>query len=118
MSGELLQALVTLLSVQHLLFLLLGTLLGLVVGILPGLGGIAGLSLLLPFVYGGDPTLVLPMMIGLLAVTNTSDTFPAVLLGIPGTSSAQATILDGFPLARRGRSSRTPRRSRPPFLNG
>ena len=106
MSGELLQALVTLLSVQHLLFLLLGTLLGLVVGILPGLGGIAGLSLLLPFVYGGDPTLVLPMMIGLLAVTNTSDTFPAVLLGVPGTSSAQATILDGFPLARRGEAAR------------
>jgi len=106
MSGDLLQALLTLLSVQHLLFLLLGTLLGLVVGILPGLGGIAGLSLLLPFVYGGDPTLVLPMMIGLLAVTNTSDTFPAVLLGIPGTSSAQATILDGFPLARRGEAAR------------
>src|SRR5918996_4515629 len=106
MSGEILQGLLTLLSVQHLLFLLLGTLLGLVVGILPGLGGIAGLSLLLPFVYGGDPTLVLPMMIGLLAVTNTSDTFPAVLLGIPGTSSAQATILDGFPLAQRGEAAR------------
>ncbi|MBI3919725.1 MAG: tripartite tricarboxylate transporter permease [Betaproteobacteria bacterium] len=106
MSGELLQGLLTLLSVQHLLFLLLGTLLGLVVGILPGLGGIAGLSLLLPFVYGGDPTLVLPMMIGLLAVTNTSDTFPAVLLGIPGTSSAQATIMDGFPLAQRSEAAR------------
>ena len=106
MTGDLLQALYTLASVQHLLFLLLGTMLGLVVGILPGLGGIAGLSLLLPFVYGGDPTLVLPMMIGLLAVTNTSDTFPAVLMGIPGTSSAQATIQDGFPLARRGEAAR------------
>jgi putative tricarboxylic transport membrane protein len=105
-AGELLQGLLTFLSVKHLLFLVLGTLLGLVVGILPGLGGIAGLSLLLPFVYGGDPTLVLPMMIGLLAVTNTSDTFPAVLLGIPGTSSAQATILDGFPLARSGEAAR------------
>jgi len=106
MQTDLLQALSTLLSVQHLLFLLGGTLLGLVVGILPGLGGIAALSVLLPFVYGGDPTLVLPMMIGLLAVTNTSDTFPAVLVGIPGTSSAQATILDGFPLARRGEAAR------------
>jgi len=106
MSGELLQALVTLLSAKHLLSLLFGTLLGLVVGILPGLGGIAGLSLLLPFVYGSEPTVVLPMMIGLLAVTNTSDTFPAVLMGIPGTSSAQATILDGFPLARRGEAAR------------
>jgi TctA family transporter len=106
MQGDLLQALVTLFSVQHLLFLVGGTLLGLVVGILPGLGGIAALSLLLPFVYGGDPTLVLPMMIGLLAVTNTSDTFPAVLVGIPGTSSAQATILDGHALARQGEAAR------------
>ena len=59
-QSDLLQALYTLLSVQHLMFLLGGTLLGLVVGFLPGLGGIAALSLLLPFVYGGDPTLVLP----------------------------------------------------------
>jgi TctA family transporter len=105
-QAELLQALFTLFSVQHFLFLLGGTLLGLVVGFLPGLGGIAALSLLLPFVYGGDPTLVLPMMIGLLAVTNTSDTFPAVLVGIPGTSSAQATILDGHALARQGEAAR------------
>src|SRR3972149_1609775 len=106
MIESFLTALVTLFDLEHFLFLPLGTFLGLVVGILPGLGGIAGLSLLLPFVYGKDPTLVLPMMIGLLAVTNTSDTFPAVLMGIPGTSSAQATILDGYPLAQRGEAAR------------
>ncbi len=106
MQSDLFQALLTLFSVQHLLFLVGGVLLGLVVGFLPGLGGIAALSLLLPFVYGGNPTLVLPMMIGLLAVTNTSDTFPAVLVGIPGTSSAQATILDGHALARQGEAAR------------
>jgi TctA family transporter len=105
-QSDLLQALLTLLSVKHMLFLVGGTLLGLVVGFLPGLGGIAALSLLLPFVYGGDPTLVLPMIIGMLAVTNTSDTFPAVLVGIPGTSSAQATILDGNALARQGEAAR------------
>jgi len=106
MTATLLEALATLLSVEHFLFLCLGTMLGLIVGVLPGLGGIVGLSLLLPFVYGKDPSLVLPMMIGLLAVTNTSDTFPAVLMGIPGTSSAQATIVDGFPLAKRGEAAR------------
>ena len=106
MPDIILAALGSLFDLEHFLFLALGTLLGLVVGILPGLGGVAGLSLLLPFVYGKDPTLVLPMMIGLLAVTNTSDTFPAVLMGIPGTSSAQATILDGFPLAQRGEAAR------------
>jgi TctA family transporter len=41
-----------------------------------------------------------------MAVNNTADTFPAVLMGIPGSSSSQATILDGFPLAKRGEAAR------------
>ncbi len=106
MSDVLLQGLVTLLDPEHVLFLFLGTMVGLIVGILPGLGGIAGLSLLLPFVYGMDPTLALPMMVGLMAVTTTSDTFPAVLMGIPGTSGSQATVVDGFPLSKRGEAAR------------
>jgi TctA family transporter len=91
---------------EQLLFLVLGILLGLVVGILPGLGGIAGLSLVLPFVYGLDPVSGLALMVGLIAVIPTSDTFSSVLLGIPGSSSAQATVLDGFPLARQGQAAR------------
>src|SRR5688572_25965439 len=106
MIGEFLQALVTLLSFQHLAYLLVGTTLGLMIGILPGLGGTAMLSLMLPFVFGKDPGPVLAMMVGLLAVNNTSDTFPAVLMGIPGSSSSQATIMDGFPLAKRGEAAR------------
>ena len=101
-----LSALAALLTPGHFLFLCLGVLLGLVIGILPGLGGTAMLSLLLPFVFGKDPGPVLAMMVGLLAVNNTSDTFPAVLMGIPGSSSSQATILDGFPLAKRGEAAR------------
>jgi len=106
MTDIIVSALLSLLTPLHFLFLLLGTLLGLIVGILPGLGGIVGLSLMLPFVYGMDPLLALPMMIGLLAVTNTSDTFPAILMGIPGTSGAQATVLDGHPLSKQGDAAR------------
>jgi putative tricarboxylic transport membrane protein len=106
MFDIILSALAALLSPGHFLFLCLGVLLGLVIGILPGLGGTAMLSLLLPFVFGKDPGPVLAMMVGLLAVNNTSDTFPAVLMGIPGSSSSQATILDGFPLAKRGEAAR------------
>ena len=106
MAADLLQALLTLLSFEHLAYLLVGTTLGLMIGILPGLGGTAMLSLLLPFVFGKDPGPVLAMMVGLLAVNNTSDTFPAVLMGIPGSSSSQATIMDGFPLARKGEAAR------------
>ncbi|HYC44519.1 MAG TPA: tripartite tricarboxylate transporter permease [Burkholderiales bacterium] len=106
MPDVILAALVSLFDPRHFLFLGLGVVLGMVVGILPGLGGTAMLSLLLPFVFGKDPAPVLAMMVGLLAVNNTSDTFPAVLMGIPGSSSSQATILDGFPLARRGEAAR------------
>ncbi len=95
-----------LLGPEHLTYLLLGTTLGLLVGVLPGLGGVAGLSLLLPFVYDMDPSHALAMMIGLLAPTTTSDTFPSVLMGIPGTSASQATVVDGFPLAKKGEGAR------------
>lgn len=91
---------------QQLTFLVLGVLLGLSVGVFPGLGGIAGLSLVLPFVYGMDPVSGLALMVGLVAVIPTSDTFASVLMGIPGSSASQATVLDGFPLAKKGEAAR------------
>ena len=91
---------------SHLIFLFTGVILGLLVGILPGLGGIAGLSVLLPFVFGMDASNALAMMIGLLAPLATSDTFPSVLMGIPGTSNSQATVVDGFPMAKKGEGAR------------
>ncbi|MCI4666218.1 MAG: tripartite tricarboxylate transporter permease [Neomegalonema sp.] len=87
-------------------FLIMGVLLGLGVGVFPGLGGIAGLSMLLPFIYGMDPVSGLALMVGLVAVIPTSDTFASVLLGIPGSSASQATVLDGFPLAKQGQAAR------------
>ena len=99
-------ALGTLFTPQHFMFLGIGVVVGLAVGILPGLGGIAGLSLLLPFLYGMDAVSALAMLVGLIAVINTSDTFTSVLMGIPGSSASQATVLDGFPLAQQGQAAR------------
>ncbi len=99
-------ALLTLLSIEHVTYLCFGVFLGLIVGILPGLGGTAGLALLLPFVFNMEPTHALAMMIGLQSVTATSDTFPSVLMGIPGTASSQATVVDGFPLSKKGEAAR------------
>lgn len=106
MFNELLDALQTILSLQHISYMLGGVLLGLMIGIFPGLGGIAGLSLLLPFLYGMDPISALAMLIGLVAVIPTSDTFTSVLMGIPGSSGSQATVLDGFPMAKKGQAAR------------
>ena len=99
-------ALAQLFQVSHFPYLMAGVLVGLTLGILPGLGGTSGLAILLPFVYTFEPGVALAMMIGVLAPTTTSDTFPAVLLGIPGTAGSQATVLDGHPLAKRGEASR------------
>ena len=103
---QFLSSLAQLFEISHLAFLLGGTLLGLTVGILPGLGGTSGLALVLPFVFTLEPSHALAMMIGVLAPTTTSDTFPAVLMGIPGTSGSQATVMDGFPLSKKGMAAR------------
>ncbi len=95
-----------LMNVQHLTYMLLGIVVGLGVGILPGLGGIAGMSLLMPFVYGMDPISAIALLIGMVAVIPTGDTFTSVLMGIPGSSASQATVLDGYPLAKKGQAAR------------
>ncbi|CCQ72551.1 Conserved membrane protein of unknown function [Magnetospira sp. QH-2] len=89
-----------------LMYLALGVVMGLAVGVFPGLGGIAGLSLVLPFIFGMDTVSGLALMIGMVAVVPTSDTFASVLMGIPGSSASQATVLDGFPLAKKGEAAR------------
>lgn len=106
MTEAILSALLTVLTPIHFAYMLGGVSLGIVIGILPGLGGIAGLSLLLPFLYGMDTASALAMLIGLVAVIPTSDTFTSVLMGIPGSSASQATVLDGFPLAKQGQAAR------------
>ncbi|MDD7969658.1 tripartite tricarboxylate transporter permease [Roseinatronobacter alkalisoli] len=101
-----LSALADILTVKHIGYMMIGVVVGLMIGIFPGLGGIAGLSLMIPFLYGMDTTSALAMLIGLVAVIPTSDTFASVLMGIPGSSASQATVLDGFPMAKRGEAAR------------
>lgn len=88
------------------LYLVAGAALGLVVGVLPALGATAGMSLILPFIFGLDQGAALALMIGMLATVATGDTVTSIVLGVPGSTSSQATILDGFPLAKRGEAGR------------
>ena len=103
---SLLSALYNLVTLEHMLYLFSGVILGITIGVLPGLGGIVGFSIMLPFLYGMDVTSALAMLIGLVAVIPTSDTFTSVLMGIPGSSSSQATVLDGYPLSKQGQAAR------------
>ena len=88
---------------QPMLALAVGVTVGVLNGAMPG-GAVPSLIVLLGFAYGLDPYIALPLAIGMVATVPTGDTLPAVLLGMPGSTSGQATILDGNPLARRGRA--------------
>ena len=98
--------LVLALSWPALGYLLLGVFLGLWVGAVPGLGGAVGLALMLPFTFGMDPVPAFALLLGMYAVTSTSDSIASIMLGIPGTVASQATILDGYPLAKQGQAAR------------
>jgi putative tricarboxylic transport membrane protein len=90
----------------HLGMLMAGVLAGTVIGILPGLGGIACVAILLPFIYTLDVHTAMILLVGSLAVVHTSDTITSVLIGTPGSAAAAATILDGHPLAKQGEAAR------------
>ena len=74
---------------------------------LPALGTTAALALVVPFVYGMDMMAGVAMMTGLLAVVATGDVFTSILMGMPGGGSgSQATVIDGFPMTKKGQGAR------------
>jgi len=105
--GQALQAALELFFVPTRLgMMLLGVLAGLVVGILPGMGGIVAVAVLLPFVVKLDAVAALAMVTGALAVVHTSDTITSVLIGAPGSAASVPSVLEGHPLAKQGQAAR------------
>jgi putative tricarboxylic transport membrane protein len=100
------QAFAAIAEPARLAYLFGGVTIGLAIGILPGVGGVAGMALLLPFTYNMDSYSAFAFLLGLGAVTSTSDTIPAVLFGVPGTTASQATVLDGHAMAKKGEAGR------------
>jgi len=86
--------------------MLVGIGVGLLVGILPGLGGAATLAMMLPFVYPMDAISAFAFLLGMHAVTATTGDITSVLFGIPGEATSAATVLDGYPMTRRGEGGR------------
>src|SRR5215472_10166739 len=100
------KAFLTLMEPHRLMFLGLGCIMGLVLGIIPGIGGLTGTAMLLPFTFNMDPYSAFALLLGLGATTATGDPIPAVLFGVPGGAASAATVLDGFPMAKKGEAGR------------
>ncbi|MFT4438373.1 tripartite tricarboxylate transporter permease [Caballeronia sp. 15715] len=99
-------ALSTILQFNRIIFLVFGVTVGLAIGLLPGIGGLTGFALLVPFTYTMDPYAAFAMLLGMASVITTSDVIPAVLFGVPGHAASQATVLDGLPMTKRGEAAR------------
>ena len=90
----------------NLLMAVFGTTVGIVVGALPGLSGSTGIILLLPLVYRLDASAALILLCGLFCGSMYGGSIAAILLNTPGTPSATATLLDGYPMNQKGEAGR------------
>lgn len=92
------------LSVNTLMYCFFGVLVGTVIGVLPGIGSIAAISMLLPITYYLDPASALIMLAGVYYGAEYGGSTASILLNLPGTTSAVVTCLDGYPMAQKGRA--------------
>ncbi|MEA2987768.1 MAG: putative tricarboxylic transport rane protein [Alphaproteobacteria bacterium] len=100
------KAFVILMDPVRLMYLSAGCIMGLILGIVPGIGGLAGTAMLLPFTFNMDPYTAFALLLGLGSTTATGDPIPAILFGVPGGAASAATVLDGFPMAKKGEAGR------------
>lgn len=91
-------------SPTTLLYCFLGVLFGTIVGVLPGIGALAAISLLLPITYYLDPTAAIIMLAGVYYGSVYGGSTAAILLNLPGTISTAVTCLDGYPMSKQGRA--------------
>ncbi|MFS0635378.1 tripartite tricarboxylate transporter permease [Mesobacillus foraminis] len=91
------------LTPNNLLIVLIGSLLGTMVGVLPGLGPTSAIAILLPLTAVLEPTQGIIMLAGIYYGAMYGGSTTAILMNIPGESSSVPTTLDGYPLARQGR---------------
>ncbi|HTH98894.1 MAG TPA: tripartite tricarboxylate transporter permease [Stellaceae bacterium] len=88
----------------HLLHTLAGVIIGTLVSHLPGIGPSAGIALLIPVTFGMDPTSALMMLAGIYYGCMYGGAVTAILLNTPGDAAAVMTVLDGYPMAQKGRA--------------
>jgi putative tricarboxylic transport membrane protein len=88
----------------HLLYTLVGVFTGTMISHLPGIGPSAGIALLIPATFGMDPSAALMMLAGIYYGCMYGGAVTAILLNTPGDAAAVMTVLDGYPMARKGRA--------------
>ena len=91
---------------SNFVYCFLGVLLGTAVGVLPGLGPVATISMLLPFTFGLPVDTALIMLAGIFYGTQYGGSTTAILMNLPGEASSVVTTLDGHEMAKQGKAGR------------
>jgi putative tricarboxylic transport membrane protein len=91
-------------TVANLLYCLLGAVAGTLVGILPGLGPIAGIALLIPVTFGLNPTSAIIMLCGIYYGAMYGGSTTSILLNVPGETASVITCIDGYQMAQKGKA--------------
>ena len=104
LADSVLLGLATALSLENLLYCMLGVTLGTLLGVLPGIGTLAALALLFPLTFHLDPLPGLIMLAGIYYGTTYGGSTASILLNLPGTPSNAVVCLDGYPMTRQGRA--------------
>ena len=104
MLDAIVAGLAALLTPQAMLFMLIGVIYGLIIGILPGLGGVVAMALLLPFTYGSchDARAAL----GAHIATVWGDSVTSILFSVPGSAKGVSLCFDGYPMTKQGQATR------------
>jgi putative tricarboxylic transport membrane protein len=92
------------LTFENVSFCFFGVLVGTAVGVLPGIGSLAAISMLLPITFYLDPTTAIIMLAGVYYGAEYGGSTASILLNLPGTPSNAVTCLDGYPMAQKGRA--------------
>lgn len=101
---QLLTALTLLLDPATLAALAVGTLFGMVVGALPGLGSVLAITIALPFTFGMDKVPAIALVLAIYCSSVYGGSLSAILINTPGTPQSAASTLDGFPMTQQGRA--------------
>ena len=104
-ADNILLGLETALSWNNLLWCFVGVFLGTLLGVIPGIGVLAAISILFPLTFQLDATAALIMLAGIWYGTTYGGSTAAILLNVPGTPSSAITALDGYPMSRQGRGA-------------
>lgn len=94
------------LSLEGIMFVLIGVLVGTFIGMLPGLGPISAIAVMIPITFGMDPAPALVMMAGVYYGAVFGGSTSSILLNAPGVSGAVATSFDGYPMAQQGKAGK------------